>query len=205
MRPAVNLIPIERRREKARRVRAGLWTGVTLVYGAVLIGVFTVARSRWGADPGRIDAEIQRLSVQSTASNEQIKSSKSELESLQRTIGAMRAVGDQPDWSALLGFVSRMAGSEIVLREVSLVLDPSRDVQGPGAFAALPANSLAMQGFGRTQPDVNQFILKLEQAGFFRRVRLTETNRQPFLAGFAFQFKAVCNLPVDEPPAGDDS
>src|SRR5260370_38207947 len=70
----------------------------------------------------------------------------------------------------------------------------------------MPARAIVrIQGYGRSQAVVAQFILRLEQTGLFDDVVLVKTNREPFLDDHAMSFQVECQLRATPLDAGGDA
>ncbi len=119
-----------------------------------------------------------------------------------------QAVNGQPDWSMLLASVARLRGDDVVLKSCGLdaaaetirekppekVADKTTPVASPAPMT-LPARAIVrLQGYGRSQAAVGQFVLRLEQTGLFDDVLLVKTNREPFLDDHAMSFQLECQL-----------
>ncbi len=195
-------MPAPRRQAKACRIRVRQWLAPSAAFAAMLVIVCITCHSTWGVnhDP---------YAGQSALTMERIGSSERTIQSLNKQLVASRwkletckGVGRQPDWSVMLKFLSEGLGNEMVLRSCELnevmISGPERpagttsdsDVPVPGRTAFV----LHIEGFGRSQTAVSQFVLRLERSGMFDSVRLERTIREPFMETKAIAFHLKCTL-----------
>ena len=105
-------------------------------------------------------------------------------------LAAGRSITDQPDWSLVLNYLAdELLGENIVLSGCSLA--PAQGA-GEGDRIHHTPLTLTLSGYGRTTPDVSQFILRLEQTKLFDQVQLARSDREPFLQDQAIAFEAHC-------------
>ncbi len=110
--------------------------------------------------------------------------------------------------SALL---STTLGDRIILRNCKLTtLRKSSGARGPVTASTVEDRSvtgdaresttiqLGLDGFGLAQPDVSEFVLRLEETSLFRQVKLLDTRREPFLNSDAIAFHIECLLETEE-------
>jgi Tfp pilus assembly protein PilN len=210
----VNLIPMNRRRAKARRVRMRAWIAIDGVIGviAVVAAGFVLAASAVNRAPTN---DLAKISDEIARSNKQLQATRIALAEGLQTLASTSAASDQPDWSLLLAALAGRQGDDIVLSrcEISPVKDeghaplpasptpPVQAVSMPAKPAATPALShvaghvlLHVSGLGRSQAAVAQFVLQLEASDLFERVTLLQTTRQEFLGGEAMAFELDCPL-----------
>jgi hypothetical protein len=201
---SLNLIPIHRRRARARRTRLRGWIVFNSLY---LVMLFVVAAAGYlflgadrspAADLAKVDQDIDQL-------NKQMLVVRQQLAEAHQTMVSVKAISDQPDWSVVMAVVGRSLGDSVMLtrcdlapvaEEVSIV----QAVSLPGKpAAAAPAPSprrvmLHLSGLGRSQAQVAQFVLRLEGTNLFEHVNLLHTNRQLLLGGDAVGFELDCPL-----------
>jgi Tfp pilus assembly protein PilN len=119
----------------------------------------------------------------------------------QQKLSTAQAVGQQPDWGALLDLLARNLGDNLVLELCRLQhLKGGEKAPASGAPASGANDGLGEQflleisGLARTQSDVSDCVLRLEKAGLFDRVKLIKTNRHSFLSGKAVAFDLECTF-----------
>jgi Tfp pilus assembly protein PilN len=186
----INLIPAHRRAAQQRRRRLRVWIGATVGWTGALLAV--CAGVRYGTSSG----------IESTAANE-LRAVQSHIDDVNGRLGSLKkqlaemqsrqqtavSITDQPDWSILLSLLAGVR-EEAVLREVTLRPDPaSRSIM------------LSVRGFCRSQAEVSQFVLRLQQLGLFDEVKLLRTGREPVLNTAAVTFDVSCEI-RDADPAG---
>lgn len=194
MTPAVNLLPAARRSRLRRRSRVRGWSVTAAVYALALLGVW------WGLvslRPSDSDAAAQLSDVALRA-----QARDAELRELDRQIGVARAKADlangvrnHPDWSELLRVLGAARGDDVAIERVSLTT--KNNVQGKaGDIPERGPWLLGIGGVASTRRAATEFVSRLESAGVFDRVALTETReRGEALAGGALvDFALTCEL-----------
>ncbi|MBT8484518.1 MAG: hypothetical protein HKO59_00465 [Phycisphaerales bacterium] len=188
----VNLIPAARLRRASvqRHLRAWITTWSSLAL--FLLVAFFVAGGISANDDRTLTEQITVAT--NTIEQGQIETTRlrSAIEHSMTVLRANRAVGVQPDWSILLALVAEALGDEMVIRECRLVAQPARDEETGNDL------TLTISGIGRTQQDISQFVLRMDKLTLFRRVRLTDTRREPFLNDHAIAFRLECELDKQE-------
>jgi Tfp pilus assembly protein PilN len=209
----VNLIPMSRRRAKARRVRLRAWIAIDGVIGVIVLVAagFVLTASAVNRAP---DSDLAKTADEIARTNKQLQSTRAALAECLQTLASASAASDQPDWSLLIAALAARQGDDIVLGrcEISPVKDegpatappPPPPVQAvsmpakPAAAPAVPRSAghvlLHLSGLGRSQAAVAQFVLQLEASDLFERVTLLQTTRQEFLGGEAMAFELDCPL-----------
>ena len=204
---SVNLIPAPRRDAKRRRTHlrwcAAVCGGLS---GAVLMAAIAFRLFWGGGEPG-LDRQLAIAQEEVKRIDAEFTQARNELAAVNAANATERQIAAQPDWSLLLALVADRAGNEVVLRSLSVAprtaeitdAKPAPVAGKPAAPPAAPARGLVLtaSGLGKSQPAVTQFALRLEKTGLFSRVRLIDTNREPFLADEATAFHLECSL--DEP------
>jgi len=208
MTPAVNLIPLQRRRAKARRARARAWFVIGGGYAAVLI--IAGAAMLLLMSPAESTGDLRKASTEIERSNQQVTAIRLVLAEAQQTLASARAVSDQPDWSILLAVIADSRGDELVLNRIDVA--PAKDEAPPVGPVAPPSSvqtvglapkpvsraaakaDVRLAGIGRSQAAVAQFVLQLESTDLFEHVWLLQTTRQDYLGDEAFAFELDCPL-----------
>ena len=122
---------------------------------------------------------------------------------------ANRAVGEQPDWSALLRLISASLGEDLVLTRCRLGPEGhlgrglrKRPAPVRPSVGKRRRFALELSGLGRSQKAITRFLLRLEKARLFEQVSLLRTAREPFLTGSAIRFDVRCLMGPSDPEAG---
>jgi Tfp pilus assembly protein PilN len=194
----VNLIPRERLRRRALRLRLRRWTTACAGYALFLLISLVVSHVVATGDDRTLRAELMAATSEKLASTRAISDMQIEREGAIEALEANFAVGNQPDWGILLALVAETTGDEVVLRECSAGRDGG--VRRPGGAVVVPtgrddeATTITLRGIGHSQEEVSSFLLRMEQIPLFRQVRLHDTKREPFLDDYAVGFRLECDL-----------
>ena len=178
-----NLLPMARRRVSAREDRIVAWTiGIGLLACALGVATATIrvsTRSSTAAATARelagVDAELVQLATL-------VDESKSRAHKAESHLAAARAIADHPDWSLLLNLLGTLRGDHIDLARVAL------GYRKPDANANANANIrpdarqargywIRITGQALDQAAVANFAVRLEGAGLFDKVTLTESRK----------------------------
>jgi Tfp pilus assembly protein PilN len=178
-----NLVPMSRRRASAREDRIVAWTiGIGLL--ACALGVATAAiristRSSTAAATARelagVDAELAQLATL-------VDESKSRAQKAESHLSAARAIADHPDWSLLLNLLGTLRGDHIDLARIALGYrkpDANTNANANAKPDARPARGywIRITGQALDQAAVARFAVRLEGAGLFDKVTLTESRK----------------------------
>lgn len=176
-----NLLPMSRRRASAREDRIVAWTiGIGLL--ACALGVATAAiristRSSTAAATARelagVDAELAQLATL-------VDESKSRAQKAESHLSAARAIADHPDWSLLLNLLGTLRGDQVDLSRVALgYRKPEANANANGKPDARPARGywIRITGQALDQAAVAKFAVRLESAGLFDKVTLSESRK----------------------------
>jgi Tfp pilus assembly protein PilN len=192
-----NLIPAHRFLARKRALRISRWMTVCILYG-VLVAVFYLAflARHKVASQDDLEARIRDVANEINAGKQNLSHLKQEYAEAERALHASNAVGPQPDWSVLLAALASQTGDNIVLRSCALspvvveeaAREPTHDPQSVDGF------SLSVAGFGRSQRDVSDFVLRLEGMALLDAVSLVNSRREPFLSDYAIVFEVKCSI-----------
>lgn len=187
-RGALNLLPAEvlrarRNTVKSRqaRVAVGLYTALLL---AGTMGYLGLA----GPQSASASASSDDLAV-ATQRNEtmqhEIVAAEAQLEEVRRRLAGGRVLSERPDWSQMLRLIAVCGGEAIKLDGVTLQMAaPKIDA---GAWVEL-------SGFAGDPWAVSNFVLRLEEQGLFDKVKILNSQRQPFGNGQRTAFRLRCEL-----------
>jgi hypothetical protein len=184
---SVNLIPMARQLSDARRVRAIRWVCISTATVALLFAAdralrFNSAKSL-AIDSGQFARLENDIAVKTRTTNQL----RHEIEALDRLAKASRVVTEHPDYSTLLGLLSRCAGSEITLGLCAV----DRPQHGEDTQKSLPP-VLRVNGTGVSQSAVTSFVLRIESTGVFDQVTLLRSNEQSDAMGSSTAFQLEC-------------
>jgi len=202
----VNLIPAGRLTRRRRRRRLCVWATACGLY-VVLVGAgsltFHVARAGETRSAG---AQLEALDRQIEQNNRALLDVRGQLAGTSTAWETARALRGQPDWSKLLTGLAAQLGDEIVLCRCQLATttvegralgaeEGGTETATPlGTFLTGCRRTLVLNGYGKSQAGVSQFVLRLERCGVFDLVRLVSSSRQTFLDGEAVAFTVECRL-----------
>lgn len=198
----INLIPASERRAKKTRRHVRLWAGVCTVYGVILLLVTAFCHGALDPPGDVVRRDLDRTLHSARQSHETIQQLSRELTEVESKLAASRAVGQQPDWSKLLGLLAQKTAGEIVLRNCSIA--PAGAAGSPRGRSSdeRPDEErryvVTLEGYGRSQAAVAGFVLRLERTGLFGRVQQQGARREQFLSATAVRFALTCDLTDQE-------
>ncbi|MFC1635701.1 PilN domain-containing protein [Planctomycetota bacterium] len=203
---SVNLIPPARIARRKRKAKIHLWM---VICGTYLISLTVLALSTHAFWRDTDDSTIEELAF-TTQRIEGYNSKISELQKIltqaKSELEAGRVISCQPDWTKLLILVGDELKEEIVLGNCQLVTGSRSSGNMTNTLQDLPSSSspqkylaerqykLELNGYGRTQTSVSQFVLRLEQMGMFDAVELINSRRQTFLNHEAVTFRIESSI-----------
>jgi Tfp pilus assembly protein PilN len=192
----VNLIPAHRQLAQQRHARQRFWLYALTLYSGLIIcvcGAVRVALHPSAAESAAAEALVQ-TSSRIDELNTRLADTRRLLFEHESTRRANEAIIDQPDWSILLAILAETNGDNVVLREIVLKPDTSTP-------AAQRQYAMELRGYAITQPEVSQYVLRLQQAGLFDEVKLARTGREPVFNVSAVSFEISCLIRSDSAPA----
>src|SRR5262245_45850924 len=179
---AVNLLPVDRFARMRRRGLMNRWRVAAVVYMTLLAVVWVVVQMsavQENSDREELD-KVQR-DVAALRSTEQRISR--QFAGMRKQLDAARAVGHHPDWGVLLALTAAERGPDILLQscEVRTVrraetVKESRGRQGKETAAETVTRLFLIQGSALSVRAVQEFVLRLEATGLFRRVQLGDAQ-----------------------------
>jgi len=207
----LNLIPIHRRRAKARHGRLRIWIVANCAY-LVLMLTFAGVGYLMLASSNSPEAELLKVNAETEQSNKQVLAVRQQLAEAHQTLASLQAASEEPDWSVLVAVVAKSMGDGIVLNRCDVAAVKDETVQTvsllakPGAAAAASPSPkrvlLHLAGLGRSQTDVAQFVLRVEGTDLFEHVNLLHTSRQLLMGNDAVGFELDCPMAgrIEETP-----
>jgi len=159
--------------------------------------------------------DSENLGEEIAHSKSMITSTKSAITKLQGQISktsiklqANQSVGNQPDWSRLLGLISANLGENIVLRRCKLdATSEGQDRSSAGKIQLLTPQQasgrsggfqLTIDGLAMDQAAMWAFVLKLEKMGLFDSVRMVRSSTEKFMDKTAISFTLALELGKSE-------
>lgn len=185
MNHAVSLMPMPRMLASRCRKRRVLWILInagavaiggtaTLAARSILLGDEYLSASSAAAAQSRLDSILAEHEAQTA-----------ELRSIETKLQAHAEATQHPDWSVLLGYISRIGASSVVLEMFSLV---------PGE--AIGTYTVTLTGQAVSQNAVTEFLLGLERSGVFSETSLRASSRAT-TGGFSFEI--MCTIGGETP------
>lgn len=194
----VNLIPAHRLDAQKRLRRQRAWLVGCAIYGTALAGACGLGRAAWCGDNGALAAELTKTTLQAGELQHALTVLQPKLAIAEKKLGTIRLVANKPDWSLLLTLLAATVGDEVMLRSCQLapLEPPAPDPAKPASASAPPHEryKLDLDGLGRSQVSVSQFVLRLQQTELFEEIKLLKTNREPLGDGQAIAFQVHATL-----------
>lgn len=216
---AINLIPAYHLLARRRRARIRVWASICGVYGLLILGTIGAFHVVYGKSGRVVAGELARVVRELDQDSKTMASLQPELAELQLQLEASRAVAVQPDWSVLMALMGRLKGEATVLSRATLTpiqpLNEPKPVVKTGAKSGGPTVAtvlskkpepaarkslnfkIELTGLGRSQSDVSQYVLRLEETGLFQRVKLVETTLGKFNDAQVVSFRVECLMSED--------
>jgi Tfp pilus assembly protein PilN len=189
---AANLIPRARRDAQRVAARARAWALVVAGVGVALAIAWGALFNTYAIDAADSAAQLERADADLRAADAELKTSRAELAGARRLLDAAREVRDHPDWSILLGAMSRRKGDGVAL--ASLDIAPA-DLKPSQAAVTRPSRyALRIAGVARDHRAATAFSLMLESTGVFSRVSLTDTATRSVDGHEVVAFGVECSL-----------
>jgi hypothetical protein len=203
---SVNLIPAARRQARRRRKTVRHWAVGCVVYLAAMGATYLFCADTFGAGSLPVESELVRTGRNVDQSARKIAMLESKLDALRMKLAANESVGNQPDWGLMLSMIARKTGPFVVLRNCRLEPIGEIDEQGREQKIDIASISpqraggieggyrLVLEGVGKDQTAVWEFILALEKTELFQEVRLVNSQMEIFNAERAVGFHLICLL-----------
>jgi hypothetical protein len=223
---SVNLIPASRQRQQRVFRRRQLWSVIVVVYTAVVVGATTIFLPRTSDDEREVIRELSTLRDRAAGLDERIRKDSDQLARARQQVSGANAVGEQPDWSVLVGMLARERQSNVTLTslELSTVQVPVRppagarselDLPAPGAKPAAAGGAappkpkpapmresytLRVEGLAGDPDEAYHFAARLEQSELFKSVRVIETRPSALGVRKLSSFRLACELTGEAMP-----
>ncbi len=193
----VNLIPRERLDRQRIRRRTWFWITSVGLYTCFLAVAFTVSSAIGNSDDRTVRADLAEAQSIVASTELSLSTLREELDRTAALYFANLEVGSQPDWGILLALLAETTGDEIVLRKCRMIASPrKKEKPAPTETGAATERKgpremqvrIEVNGIGRSQKHVTDFLLRMEDNRLFRDVKLQDTRREPFLHSHAVAF-----------------
>lgn len=193
-----NLLPEARRRTLARDDRAANWAVFLAAYSALLAISWFASQQMLRGGTVSLERRTAAIETERASLDATIQSYRAKMAATQTSLATARSIADHPDWSSLLGLTASLRGDDIEVERVSL---GPRRIEGKTAKQTITKGVwLKISGVGKDHRAIAQFALRLENAGLFERVGLSDARKN--VAGpdglVGFEIEAT----IDEPGPG---
>ena len=199
----MNFIPVHRQVLRRQRRRRRIWTVVCIAYALPLIGLASAAclvikdespvhETQLGITIGKIEQTQQA-----------IREARARLAPARAQLEATESISLRPDWSILLAHVARQLADDVFLSRVEL----NQPTPSPASLSSGPPSAggdgapfvVRVDGYGRTQTAVSDFVVQLEATPLFEKVTILQTDRRRLMADEAVSFELSCLLGANSP------
>lgn len=202
----INLIPPERARIRRYRRHLRSWALGAGGYALLLVIVLVVSRAAGAREDGSVRTALAAIEADRSGVDAIVARLEETLRRKTELLRANLEIAHQPDWGILLAVLADTAHDRVVLRRCRLA--PARSegpssADGPDATDAEGRFLVQLEGMGRTQDDVSEFVLRLEGISLFRDVTVQDTRREPFFDDDVVAFRLDLAL-VPEGGATDE-
>jgi Tfp pilus assembly protein PilN len=193
----INLIPAHRRQAHRQGKRLRLWITAVCIYSLILGLLCAVTTLRFGG----LDESVERQLLECQTRSQQLDSQASQLRRRLAQLIAQRnhvkALANQPDWSILLAALGSMVGNDTSLQEIRLTpLETSAKPPSTAPAGKVPGRQfrIELRGSSRSQPEMAQFVLRLQETGLFDEVKLVRSSRDPRAESADVNFELGCTI-----------
>ena len=162
----VDLLPVQRRHKRARRIAVGRWITASVLVAVASIGPAGVVAFSSGDDMLEVTDRIDRTSKSVDQLRSEEPALRRTIAELQRTDALLRTAEDRPDWRPLLHTLERAAGEARFERiEARLVREGNPEIR------------MSMTALVGGLTEARDLVLRLESLGVFQEVTLSNTTR----------------------------
>lgn len=189
----VNLIPPDRRRRRLRdRAMLG-WAGVLTIAGVLTTGLCVWAQFVGGSDARGLRDRMRTVSDRTSDVEASIQTLNVRLAEARRRSELASRLTDRPDWSLLLALIDAPRPAMIMLDRVTVTPSRMGNADPRAAWAAGDLDqggpyTLMLVGRSPDQRSVLDYVLGLEDTGFFDVVRPVETAGGGIIPGSGVRF-----------------
>jgi hypothetical protein len=182
----VNLIPASRRQRQQSRRRRIAWVKFLRVYAIFLAICCGLSFIPAQADAPSLDSSLARVDRRIEARGKELDDLRRQSAALGKKLDLARAVGEHPDWSALLAAIARCRADLAVLESIDLSVVREEKKDKPAAGSSAPAKNakaaaretvvVKLSGVCLSPASCVQFASALEQLDVFERVTVKDTR-----------------------------
>jgi hypothetical protein len=192
----VNFIPRARRRAQAAQRRMRRWGWACSAYAAVVCAAIVVVAGPLGPHDRRDLGEQTAVHQKIGDVGHEVAQLRERLDRDLTAIQDREAIDGQPDWSLLLGLLADLREGEVVLTSCSLFAEPLADPEGERPTSR--RHRLRLEGVGKNQDAVTQFVVRMEGVPVFDEVNFVQWRRETYLGAERTAFTVTCVAAVEE-------
>lgn len=185
---SVNLIPAHRRAKQQARRRRNAWIRGLRIYAILLAVACALTFIPAQAGPPSLESSLARVDRRIESKTKELETLRKQSTDLGRQLDLARAIGEHPDWSALLLAIARCRAEIAVLESIDLSIakeEPRKDKPGaPTPAPTKPATpprdiiTVKLLGIAGSPAACVQFASALERLELFDRVVVKDTRAQ---------------------------
>lgn len=191
---STNLLPMPRQLRQARSTRMRRWAVALGATAALAVATYAGCACALTDSAAPTPADFSRAARDLAEANSDASRVRADLAAVQREVYSAQSLSEQPDLSLLLSLISRTADDRIVLSHCELSESQPGEKGSEAESANIDSALLRLDGFGKTQAAVADFVLRLETTHVFDRVTLLQSHSQPVLGADAAAFRIECAM-----------
>jgi hypothetical protein len=170
-----NLLPLPRRRLLARQDRTAKWAIVIAFYTLILACLWLGSRQYVAGGRSGLERRVAAIETEKAGVESAIAGLREKATRVQASLATARSIADHPDWSVLLSLIANIRGTEIEVDRIAL--GPRKAEAKPVAGKAAKGVWVRVSGLGKDHQAIAHFALRLEGAGIFERVALSDASK----------------------------
>lgn len=192
MKHGINLIPSHVLIGRKRMRRARAWIGIDAL-AALGVGAFLVAaRPASSGLADRLASERSEVEADLAAAQDALARTTEALRTARAREAVARRTGARPDFTGLLHLLGEHLDDRAMLHQV-LIAPVSTDGPGaaPGEHAGRSQYSVLVTGLARSVGIVSEYVLRLDESGYFSSIGLTSTTGRDVGGSRAVDFRLI--------------
>lgn len=208
MKNGINLIPAQILTARVRRRRLRAWLVVDSMLGAGLLAVLLTSGPRASGVVDRLRSEHESARSTLATAQEQLAATVRSLREARTRQAVTRRIGARPDFSGLLRTVANRLDSRATLEQILIApLALEGEAGAPAGSPASPAPGGAgaapvvreqyrvlLAGLAVSTGIASDFVLRLDETGYFSQVKLTSTRGRDIEGLRAVEFQITGTL-----------
>ena len=196
---SVNLLSAETilHRRRSRRIRHWVVTVITTaVVSAIPIGfdLFKTARA------SAVENDLKPMAAKIASARTRLDTLNAQYQQISTQIARADALRTKRKWASFLIAFSRqipediwLTGLETTTRTSSQTTSTEEEESGPKLITLDGPTGLGITGYSLNHDSLYEFMENLKNAGFFKNVELTRSNREPVQGSIAVRFTLLCD------------